>query len=189
MLLFREKFEKGTLYFVPERNRDKGKQAISEILKDAQHYLVGHVILISILTGLYTIGFSIAGMNGAFTTALLAAVLTLVPYVGTMVGNILALGIAFVTTGNMSAVWIVLATVAVGQFIESYFLEPYIVGKRMDVNPLFTIFSVTIGAAVWGIIGMIVFLPLFSFIKVIADKIPVLRPVGYFIGKEDTSEE
>lgn len=187
MLLFREKFEKGTLHFVPEKHRDKGRKAISEILQDAQQYLFGHVILISLLTGFYTIGFSIAGMGGVFTTALLAAVLTLVPYVGTMVGNVLAFGIAFVTTGSMSAVWIVLTTVVIGQFIESYFLEPYVVGKRMNVNPLFTILSVTIGAAMWGIIGMIVFLPLFSFIKVIADKVEVVKPIGYFIGKEDTS--
>lgn len=189
MLLHRDKFEKGTLHFVPEKHRDKGRKAISEILKDAQQYLFGHVILISVLTIFYTIGFSIAGMGGAFTTALLAAVLTLVPYVGTMVGNVLALGVAFVTTGDISAVWIVLATVVIGQFIESYFLEPYVVGKRMNVNPLFTILSVTIGAAIWGIIGMIVFLPLFSFIKVIADKVPVLKPIGYFIGKEDTSKQ
>lgn len=189
MLLFRDKFEKATLRFVPKENRDEGKTVISEILEDAQQYLFGHVILISILTALYTVGFTIAGMKSAFVTALLASVLTLVPYVGTMIGNLLALGVAFITTGNMSAVWIVLATVTIGQFIESYFLEPYIVGKRMNVNPLFTIFSVTIGAAVWGIWGMIVFLPLFSFIKAIADHIPKLHALGYAIGKEDTVEE
>lgn len=186
MLLHRDKFEKGVLYFVPEEKRDKASRTISEILENAQQYLWGHVILISLLTGFYTIGFSIAGIGGPFTTALLASVLTLVPYVGTMIGNLLALAVAFITTDSMSAVWIVLATVSIGQFIESYLLEPYVVGKRMDVNPLFTILSVTIGAAIWGIWGMIIFLPLFSFIKVIADKISFLRPIGYFIGKEDT---
>lgn len=189
MLLFRNKFEKATLKFVPENEKQEGKRIISEILEDAQQYLFGHLILIAILTTFYTIGFSISGMKTAFVTALLASVLTLVPYVGSAVGNLLALGMAFITTGNMSAVWIVLATVAIGQFIESYFLEPYIVGKRMNVNPLFTILSVTIGAAVWGIWGMILFLPLFSFIKAIADHVPRLQPVGYAIGKEDTGEE
>lgn len=189
MLLYREKFEKATLKFVPEDNREKGKVVISNILKDAQQYLFGHVILIIILTILYSIGFSIAGMKSAFVTALLASVLTLVPYVGTTLGGIIALGMAFITTGNTNAIWIVLVTVVVAQFIESYFLEPYIVGRRMNVNPLFTIFSVTIGAAVWGIWGMIVFLPLFSFIKAIADHVPKLHPLGYTIGKEDTVEE
>lgn len=189
MLLFRQKFENATLKFVPEQNRQKGKTVISEILEDAQQYLFGHVILIIILTVLYTIGFSIAGMKSAFVTALLASVLTLVPYVGTLVGNLLALGMAFITTGDTNAVWIVLATVLIAQFIESYLLEPYIVGRRMNVNPLFTIFSVTIGAAVWGIWGMIVFLPLFSFIKAIADHIPKLHALAYTIGKEDTVDE
>ena len=188
MLLYRSKFKKAVLKFIPNSDQKNAKNVLSEILNDAQQYLFGHVILIIVLTVVYTIGFSIAGMQSAFTTALLAAVLTLVPYVGTMIGNIMALGIAFVTTGNLSAVWIVLATVSIGQFLESYFLEPFLVGKRMNVNPLFTLFSVTIGAAVWGIIGMIVFLPLFSFVKAIADHVSFLNPVGYAIGKEDTSE-
>lgn len=188
MLLFRNKFEKAVLYFVPERHRGRGETVIAEILKDAQQYLFGHVILILVLTGFYTLGFLIAGMKGAFTTALLASVLTLVPYVGTMIGNILAVGIAFITTGSLNAVWIVVGTVTIGQFFESYFLEPYVVGDRMNINPLFTILSVTVGAAVWGVIGMVVFLPLFSFIKAIADNVSMLHPVGYFLGKEDTKE-
>ena len=188
MLMYRAKFRKAVLRFVPEEHHEKGKQILSGIIKDARQYLVGNLILVAMLTVIYSIGFSISGMKSPFTTAFLAAVLSLVPYVGTALGGIIAVGIAYITTGKLSTVWIVIATYAVAQFVESYFIEPYLVGKRVKVNPLFTIFAVTIGAAIWGVIGMIVFLPLFGFIKVIADHVPMLNPLGYTIGNEDTSE-
>lgn len=188
MLLYWGKFRKAVLKFVPEKHQEEGKQILSGTIKDARQYLVGNLILVALLTIIYSIGFSFSGMKSPFTTAFLAAVLSLIPYVGTLLGGIIAVGLAFITTGKLSTVWIVLGTYVVAQFIESYFIEPYLVGKRVKVNPLFTILAVTIGAAVWGVIGMIVFLPLFSFVKVVADHVPMLKPIGYTIGNEDTSE-
>ena len=188
MLLYRRKFWKAVLRFVPDEQKEKGRIILSQIVKQARQYLFGNLILVLSLTIVYSIGFSISGMKSPFTTAFLAAVLSLIPYVGTLLGGIIGVGVAFITTGKMSAVWIVLVTYVVAQFIESYFIEPYLVGKRVKVNPLFTIMSVAIGAAVWGVIGMIVFLPLFSFIKAVADHVPMLNPVGYTIGNEDSGE-
>lgn len=188
MLLYRGKFRKAVLKFVPDDRQEKGKLILSGIIKGARQYLIGNLILVALLTIIYSIGFSLSGMSSPFTTAFLAAVLSLIPYVGTLLGGIIAVGLAFITTGKLSTLWIVLGTYVVAQFIESYFIEPYLVGKRVKVNPLFTILSVTIGAAIWGVIGMIVFLPLFSFIKVVADHVPMLNPIGYAIGNEDTGE-
>lgn len=184
MLLYRKKFEKAVLKFIPEENRSNGKRILSEIKKDSQQYMFGNLLLVGLLTVIYAIGFIISGMSSPFTTAFLAAVLSLIPYVGNIVGGVIAVGLAYITTGELSAVWIVLGTFLGAQFIESYLIEPYLVGGRIKVNPLFTILSVTIGAAVWGVIGMIVFLPLFSFVKAVADHVPLLHPLGYLIGKE-----
>lgn len=188
MLLYRDKFEKAVMMFISDKHQEVGKVILADILDDAQQYLFGHVILIIILAAIYATGFYLSGMQSPFSTALLAAGISFIPYVGTIGGGVLALGMAFITTGNTSAVLIVLVTLIIAQFIESYFIEPYLIGKRVNVNPLFAIFSVIIGAAVWGLIGMIVFLPLFSFIKAVADHVPHLRPIGYAIGKEDATD-
>lgn len=188
MLLYREKFRKAALKFIPEKHQSEGKTILSKIVTQARQFLVGKTILVIALTIVYSIGFSISGMESAFTTAFLAAVLSLVPYIGPMIGGMIALAVAYVTTGQLNAVWIVLGTYMIAQFIESYLIEPFLVGNRIKVNPLFTIFSVVIGAAVWGVIGMIVFLPLFSFIKSISDHVPILQPLGYTLGNEDSGE-
>ena len=188
MLLYREKFKKAVLSFIPDEQKDKGKHILSEITKDAQQYLFARMIVILVDATLYAVGFSITGMESPITTAFLAAALTIIPYVGNIIGGIIAIALAFITTGKLDSVLIVLATMAFTQFFESYFISPYLVGKRIKVNPLFTILTVIIGAAVWGVIGMIVFLPLFSFIKAIADHVPMLQPIAYTIGTEDASE-
>ncbi|RDV11917.1 AI-2E family transporter [Pontibacter diazotrophicus] len=188
MLLYRRRFYQAVLKFVPGDKQEEGKQVLSEIVKDARQYLVGNLILVAALSVIYAIGFSVSGMGSPFTTAFLVGVLSLVPYVGNIVGGAIALAIAFATTGDLNAVWIVLGTIAVAQFVESYLIEPYLVGNRIKVNPLFTIIAVVVGSAVWGIIGMIVFLPLFSFIKAVADHVPMLKPLGYTIGSEGAKE-
>lgn len=188
MLLYRKKFRNAVLRFVPDEQKEKGKLILSQIIEQARQYLFGNLLLVISLTIVYSVGFSVSGMKSPFTTAFLAAVLSLVPYVGTMLGGFIAFGVAFITTGKMSTLWIVVATYVIAQFIESYFIEPYLVGNRVKVNPLFTILAVAIGGAVWGVIGMIVFLPLFSFIKAVADHVPMLNPVGYTIGNEDSGE-
>lgn len=184
MLMYRRKFEKAVLKFIPNREDERGKKVLSEIVEDAKQYLIGRVILIGLLTVVYSIGFYFSGMQSPFTSAFIASFLTLIPYVGNIVGGLIAVGVAFATSGKLSAVGIVLGTMVVAQFIESYIIQPYLVGAKVRVNPLFTILAVTIGSAVWGIIGMIVFLPLFSFIKAVADHVSILEPLAYTIGKE-----
>lgn len=188
MLLYRGKFRKAVLKFIPEEEQAKGKDTLSEIVVDARQFLVGNFLLVLMLTLVYSIGFSVSGMKGPFTTAFLAAVLNLIPYVGNIIAGIIVPGLAFVTTGEVKPVWIVVGTIVFAQLLESYVIEPYLVGKRVKVNPLFSIISIIIGAAVWGVIGMIVFLPLFSFIKAVADRVPMLKPLGYVIGNEDAAE-
>ncbi len=188
MLLYREKFNKATLNFIPDEQKEEGKEILAKIVKQAQQFLVGKMILVLTLTIIYSIGFAISGMESIFTIAFLAAVLSLIPYIGPLIGGVIAIGVAYITTGETSAVIIVFTTYAIAQFMESYLVEPFLVGNRIKVNPLFTILAIIIGAAVWGVIGMIVFLPLFSFIKSICDHVPLLHPVAYAIGNEDSGE-
>ncbi|WP_017732607.1 AI-2E family transporter [Nafulsella turpanensis] len=188
MLLYRRKFENAVLKYLPDKDKNRGKQVLSEIIKNAQHYFFARMIVILIDASLYAIGFSISGIKSPITTAILAAVLAIVPYVGNIVGGSIAVVLAFITTASLQSVWIVLGTMVITQFVESYFISPYLVGKRVHINPLFTIFTIVVGGAVWGIIGMIVFLPLFSFLKAVADHVPILNPLGYTLGNEDVSE-
>ena len=75
-------------------------------------------------------------------------------------------------------------TVLVIQLIESYVLEPVIIGSEVQLNPLTVIVAIIIGNLVWGLSGMILFVPMFAIFKILSDRVDNLRPVGYLIGAD-----
>ncbi|MDQ3395762.1 MAG: AI-2E family transporter, partial [Bacteroidota bacterium] len=66
---------------------------------------------------------------------------------------------------------------------------PYVVGHKVELNPLIIIIVVVLGGAVWGVMGMIISIPVFGILKIVFDHIPVLNPLGYALGEEDISSE
>ena len=115
--------------------------------------------------------------------------LSLVPYIGNLIGLVLALALGFFSGGGSGAIIGIVITFAVAQFFESYVLEPYVVGERVKLHPVFTIIAVIIGDHVWGIIGMVIGIPLLAIVKVIADHVPVLNPLGYALSEHKSEQQ
>ncbi len=189
LLLYRSKFRKAILKMVSDDKRKKAQEIIKEAASTSQNYLFGRLILIIFLAILYGVGLSISGVKNAILISILASVLSLVPYIGNIIGYGLAIGMAIFSGSGLSGAIGVSITFAVAQFVESYILEPYVVGDKVDVSPVFTIIVVVLGGAVWGITGMLVAIPALGIIKVICDHVPVLNPLGYLFGAEDSQEQ
>lgn len=184
-LLYRKKFQRAILNFAPEENKSKTNEVISEASNVAQQYLLGKLILIIILAVLYAIGLSVAGIKYALFISVIAAVFSLIPYIGNIIGFSFAAIMALLSGGGGGDVIAVIITFSVAQFIESYILEPFIVGHKVELNPVMTIVAVVFGEFIWGIPGMVMALPILGIFKVIWDHIPALQPLGYAVGEED----
>ena len=188
-LLYRKKFKKSILKMVPPDRQERTEEVVADATQVAQNYLFGRMLLILFLAGLYAIGLSISGVQNAILISLLAAVLSLLPYVGNIIGYSVAVTLAFVGGGGAASVIGVSITFAITQFVESYVLEPYVVGDKVNLNPVFTIIVVVLGGAVWGIVGMLIAIPFLAIAKVIFDHVPALQPLGYLLGEEDTKDD
>lgn len=188
-LLYRRKFKLSVLKMVPEHKKDVTQKILYKSTEVSQNYLSGRLILIIFLAILYTIGLSISGVRNAMLISLLAALLSLIPYLGNVVGYLLAVGMALFSGTGLTGVIGVSVTFTLTQFVESYILEPYIVGDKVNLNPVVTIIVVVLGEAVWGIVGMLIAIPALGVLKVVFDNIPSLRPLGYLFGLEDISKE
>ena len=89
------------------------------------------------------------------------------------------------TQGGGSGIIIgILVTYFVVQFIQSYIIEPLVVGAEVNINPLFTILALVIGELIWGIPGLVLSIPLLGIAKIICDHVPALQPYGFLIGEE-----
>jgi predicted PurR-regulated permease PerM len=184
-MFYRSKFKKSLLKMAPDNKRDKMMKVIEQSSRVSQQYLLGRFILIMILAVLYSLGFSLLGVKYAIFVAFIAAVFTLIPYIGNIIGLTLALVFSFLDGGGIGKLLGLVGLFTVIQFIESYILEPYIVGHKVDLNPVFTIIAVVVGGAIWGIAGMIIAIPVLGIMKVIFDHLEGLKPVGYMLGEED----
>lgn len=189
MLLYRRKLKLSVLKFFSAENRENAQQVLNDSIKLSQNYLVGRLLLMLFLTILYTVGLTISGVENALLVSVLAAVLSLLPYIGVVIGYVLAMAMAAFTGGAIGTFIGVTITYSIAQFIESYILEPYVVGEKVNLNPLVTILIVVLGGAVWGIMGMIISIPVFGILKIIFDRIPALRPMGYMLGEEDVGSD
>lgn len=185
LLNYRKHFKKFLLQIFPEKNKQKVKTAINESVKVAPNYLAGKAIMIALLSVLYSIGLGISGVQNFILVSILAAVLSLIPYIGNIIGFGIALVLGYLTTGETGVLIGIILTFGITQFVESYLLEPFVVGDKVDLHPFFVIAVVVIGNLVWGIVGMIIFIPLLAIVAIVLKYIPGWKPVGDLLSKKE----
>ncbi|RZL18293.1 MAG: AI-2E family transporter [Pedobacter sp.] len=184
-LCYRSHIKKFILKLAPKKEGENTEEVIHEIGKVAQKYLSGLGAMIAILWVMYGIGFSVVGVEGAIFFAVLCGLLEIIPFVGNLTGTSITVLATLGQGGDSKMVIGVLATYFLVQFIQTYILEPLIVGEQVNINPLFTIMAIVLGEMVWGIAGMILAVPLLGMIKIICDNYPILQPYGFLIGPEN----
>lgn len=184
-MYYQNKFEQALLGFVKEDKKEKTRKILHSVAVNSQQYLFGRFVLILILAAFYFIGFSIVGLQHAIFISLLAALLSLVPYVGNIVGLLLAFALSVMTGGSSTQLIGIVAVFVLSQFIESYLLEPFIVGGKVDVNPVVVIIGVVLGGMVWGLMGMLLSIPILGILQVVFNNIKPLRPLGYVLDDRD----
>jgi len=126
-------------------------------------------LIIAFLQGLlFAIGFTIVGLKYGFVIGLTLGFLNIVPYLGNIIGLGTALPLAFFQEdGGIMRVLAVLVVFACVQMIEGYYLTPKIMGDRTGLHPMVIILAVFFwGAALNGIMGMVLAIPLTAFLVV-----------------------
>ncbi|MCF8039626.1 MAG: AI-2E family transporter [Desulfohalobiaceae bacterium] len=186
-MLYRERFSRFFLMLIAEDKRSEAREIIHGAGRIAQHYLLGRIILILFLALIYYIGFFASGLKHTLFLAGLVAALSLIPYLGNIIGLFLALGVGLLTGLGAGQLIEILVIFGAAQLIESYVLEPYVVGQQVELNAVITIIAIVLGGAVWGVAGVIIALPVVGMAKVICDHVPALQPFGYLLGEDGHS--
>ena len=184
-LSMRGHIKKFILQLVPKKENADTSEVIHKTGKVSQKYLSGLAAMIGVLWVMYGIGFSVVGVENALFFAVLCGLLEIVPFIGNLTGTGLTVLAVMAQGGDGKMVVGVLITYFSVQFIQTYILEPIIVGEQVNINPLFTIMAIVLGELVWGVAGMILAVPLLGMAKIICDSYPHLQPYGFLIGPEN----
>ncbi len=189
ILFYSEHLTEALTRFNSRQKRKSFIQMLREVQQVGQQYFTGMLLLIFVLGILNTIGLFILGIDYALFFGFLAALLAIIPYIGTTLGGLIPTIYAFIAYDSY---WYPIGVIAIFwfiQFVEGNFLNPRIVGGNMQINALFSIFSLIAGSILWGIAGMILFLPLVAMLKVVCSHYNELKPVAILIGERITEIE
>lgn len=181
LLNYRAKFRKFFLKLFSEDKQDTVNKVLYDSAKITQGYLWGKFLLMIFISILYAIGMGISGVENFIIISLLASLLSIIPYIGNIIGFFIAIGLGYVASGDSNALLGIVITFAAVQFIETYLFEPYVVGDNVNLDPLMTILVVVVGSLTWGVMGMILSVPLSGIVNVIFSHVPVLKPYSYLL--------
>ncbi len=165
-----------------EENSKQVRDVLNETKSAIQSYMVGLLLEAFIVAILNSSALLILGVKYAILLGVIGAFLNMIPYIGGVIAIALPVLIATVTTdGYHTQVGILIAYIII-QFIDNNILVPRIVSSKVQINALISIITVLLGAALWGVPGMFLSIPLVAILKIIFDRVPNLKPWGKLLG-------
>lgn len=167
--------------FVKSHNSDIDI-VIKRVQRVTQNYIVGVFTVIGIMAVLNTIGLLIVGLDYAIFFAVFASFLAIIPYVGSILGALPAVLYATLFGDSLLLPVLVITVFVTVQLFEGNFITPKIIGSKVSINPFVAIIVLLIGGELWGIAGMILFIPLIGILRVGFAQVKELEPYGYLLG-------
>ena len=158
---------------------------LQKVVGNYARFIMGMVQVYLIVGTLNSVGFLLLGVPNAILFGMLTAVATMIPYAGIILSALLPVTLAWTTTGS---IWIpvgVITVLAVVQYLEANLIFPKVVGGKLGLNTMASLLIIFAGGLLWGVAGMILFLPLASILKLVSEEIPEWQALRLLLGGED----
>jgi predicted PurR-regulated permease PerM len=164
--------------------QQEGQQTMKEVQEVAKNYLGGMGLVMLILGILNSFGLWAIGIDYYLVWGFLAAVLGIIPYIGTAIGGLLPFVFTIATTESFWAPLLVVLLYTTVQFIEGNFITPKVLGSSVKLNALAAIMAVLLGSFFWGIAGIVLAIPILAMIRIILTHVEPLRPVALLLSDD-----
>ncbi len=152
---------------LPRPHADTIREQLFIIDRTLAGFLRGQINVCLLLGIFYAIGLSLVGLKFGIVIGFATGLLAIFPYVGLMLGMATGLGVAFFQFGASMEIVAVLAVFVIGQIIEGNFVTPKLVGDKVGLHPLWIIFGMLAGAALFGFVGVLLAVPATAVIGVL----------------------
>ncbi|MBO4615649.1 MAG: AI-2E family transporter [Bacteroidales bacterium] len=170
-------FRSGIMALVPVRYEEKATRILNKLPKLIKSYLHGIFFEMLSVTTLITIGMLICGQNFGLSLliGMLCGFLNIIPYIGPWIGA--AIGIIFIGAANvnldfytytMPQIYGLLITVVVVRLIDDFVFQPFFYSRSVNAHPLEIFIVIVVAGTLYGIIGMMLAIPVYTVIRVIA---------------------
>jgi predicted PurR-regulated permease PerM len=175
-------------YLFPSESDERLREILFLTIKAYYNFIKGTALVYLIVGTLNSIGLLLLGVPHAILFGFIASVLTFIPYVGIIAGSLLPITMAWIT---YDSVWYAVGVVGIFtfvQYLEANVIFPLAVSSRLNVNTLVMLLAIFIGGVLWGVAGMILFVPFAGIAKLIADHNPRWKIASMILGVESTNK-
>ncbi len=172
----------------------KHAPVIRELAKQVDETLAGFLRgqgLVCLLLGVfYAIGLTLAGLDFGLIVGLVAGALSFIPFVGSIIGMVLSVGLAIFQFDSWIWIAVVAAVFFLGQILEGNFLTPKLVGERVGLHPVWVIFGLLAGGTLFGFVGVLLAVPVTAIIGVgVRFALGRYLASPYYLGGESAAAE
>ncbi len=173
--------------YVPEKVNGKMKEVCSRLYGNFTNFICGQCLEAVILGGLFIVVMSIVGLPYAIMIGTLIAFTALVPIVGAFIGC--GVGAFMILIDNpVKALWFVIIFLVLQQ-IEGNLIYPKVVGNSVGLPPIWVLASVSVGGSLFGVVGMLIFIPLMSTVySLIRDDVNKRNGVKQVVERKECDE-
>lgn len=144
---------------IPRRYAPTAVTLAAECDRVLSEFLRGQLLVMLSLSVIYSIGLWIAGVEFALLIGVTAGMISFVPYLGSIIGIVIAGTVVFMQYHDWMHLVYVLAVFGIGQTLEGMLLSPWLVGDRIGLHPVAVIFAVLAGGQLFGFVGILLALP------------------------------
>ena len=148
----------------PTRSQHKISVMLNEMNQQVSSYIRGQITVAICVGFTYIIGYTLIGLPYGVTIGMIAGLLTIIPYIGSIIGLTPALIIGFVT--NPTLALHVLLVFVIEQLIESRVLQPLILGSSLKMHPVTILIILLAAGKMFGLVGLLIAVPVYAVVKV-----------------------
>lgn len=186
ILYYRHKWMEVLYRLFPTEGHERIREIVKLSIQSYYNFIKGMAVVYLIVGLLNSTGLFLLGIPHAILFGFIASILTFIPYIGILVASLLPISMAWIT---YNSIWYPLGVVAIFafvQYLEANLIFPLAVSSRLKINALVTIVSIFAGGIIWGLSGMILFIPFLGILKLVADRTPSLKVLSVILGDENS---
>jgi predicted PurR-regulated permease PerM len=186
ILYYRRHWMKILSRIFPSERTEQLRNIIGLTIQTYYRFIKGMAMVYLVVGALNSVGLLLLGVPHAILFGFIASILTFIPYVGIMVGSLLPMAMAWVT---YDSVWYPVGIVAIFafvQYLEANIIFPVAVSSRLNVNTLVMLLAIFAGGVLWGVAGMILFVPFVGIAKLLADHNAKWKTLAMILGTEQS---
>ena len=189
LLYYRQYWMKVLGRIFPHERSENLRAIIALSIGTYYNFVKGMAVVYLIVGTLNSIGLMLLGIPHAILFGFIASILTVVPYVGIVAGSLLPMAMAWIT---YDSIWYPIGIAGIFtfvQYLEANVIFPIAVSSRLNVNTLVMLVVIFAGGILWGVAGMILFVPFLGIAKLVADHNPKWKTVSMLLGMESAERK